>query len=103
MNGLVLELVSCWSSPILAFRRSRSMRTDRSRRLVEFTDGRVEELPMPTIAHHAILSFLNDLFKTYLKPRGGFVLFAGLRVRICEGKYREPDLAALRDRSHPRN
>ncbi len=29
--------------------------TDRSRRLVEFTNGRVEELPMPTIAHQAIL------------------------------------------------
>ena len=58
---------------------------------------------MPTIAHQAILSFLNDLFKTYLKPRGGFVLFAGLRVRIREGKYREPDLAVLRDRSDPRN
>ncbi len=77
--------------------------TDRSRRLVEFTDGRVEELPVPTTAHQAILSFLNDLFKAYLEPRGGFVLFAGLRVRIREGKYREPDLAALRDRSDPRN
>ena len=77
--------------------------TDRTRRLVEFTDGYVELLPMPTVEHQAILSFLNDLFNAYLKPRGGFVLFAGLRVRIRESKFREPDLAALRSRSDPRN
>ncbi len=77
--------------------------TDRTHRLIEFTDGHVEELPMPTVMHQAILSFLNDLFNAYLKPRGGFVLFAGLRVRIREGKFREPDLAALRHRSDPRN
>ena len=77
--------------------------TDRTRRLVEFTDGPVELLPMPTVEHQAILSFLNDLFNAYLKPRGGFVLFAGLRVRIRESKFREPDLAALRSRSDPRN
>ena len=77
--------------------------TDRTRRLVEFTDGYVELLPMPTVEHQAILSFLNDVFNAYLKPHGGFVLFAGLRVRIREGRFREPDLAALRSRSDPRN
>ena len=77
--------------------------TDRTRRLVEFTDGYVELLPVPTVAHQAILSLLNDLLSAYLKPRDGFVLFAGLRVRIREGKFREPDLAALRRRSDPRN
>ena len=77
--------------------------TDRTRRLVEFTDGYVELLPMPTVAHQAILSLLNELLNSYLKPHGGFVLFAGLRVRIREGKFREPDLAALRRRSDPRN
>ena len=77
--------------------------TDRTRRLVEFTDGYVELLPRPTVAHQAILSLLNDLLNAYLKPHGGFVLFAGLRVRIREGKFREPDLAALRRRSDPRN
>ena len=77
--------------------------TDRTRRLVEFTDGAVELLPMPTVEHQAILSFLYDVFNAYLKPLGGFVLFAGLRVRIREGKFREPDLAVLRSRSDPRN
>ena len=77
--------------------------TDRTRRLVEFTDGYVELLPMPSVEHQAILSFLNRLFDAHLAPLGGFVLFAGLRVRIREGKFREPDLAALRSRSDPRN
>ena len=77
--------------------------TDRTRRMVEFTDGRIEELPMPTATHQAIILFLLDVFNAYLRPRGGFVLFAGLRVRIGEGKFREPDVAALRDRSDPRN
>ena len=77
--------------------------TDRTRRLVEFTDGTVELLPMPTVEHQAILQFLNRLFDAHLAPLGGFVLFAGLRVRIRDGKFREPDLAALRSRSDPRN
>ena len=77
--------------------------TDRTRRLVEFADGYVELLPMPTVAHQAILSLLNDLLNAHLKARGGFVLFAGLRLRIREGKFREPDLAALCRRSDPRN
>ena len=77
--------------------------TDRTSRLVEFTDGYVELLPVPTVAHQAILSLLYDLLNAFLKARGGFVLFAGLRVRIREGKFREPDLAALRRRSDPRN
>ncbi|MCY4661322.1 MAG: Uma2 family endonuclease [Acidobacteria bacterium] len=77
--------------------------TDRTNRLAEFTDGYVELLPLPTVAHQAILQLLIRLLDAHLAPRGGFVLFAGLRVRIREGNFREPDLAALRRRSDPRN
>ena len=76
--------------------------TDRSRRLIEFTDGRVEELPMPTSTHQAILAFLHVLFRAYLRPRGGIVMFSALRMRIREGKFREPDILLLRDSSDPR-
>ena len=76
--------------------------TDHSRRLVEFTDGRVEELPMTTSTHQAILAFLHVLFRAYLRPRGGVVMFSVLRMRIREGKFREPDLLLLRDSSDPR-
>ena len=33
--------------------------TDHSRRLIEFTDGQIEELPLPTFTHQAILSLLE--------------------------------------------
>ena len=76
--------------------------TDQSNRLIEFTDGYVEELPAPTFTHQAVLAFLYDQFRPYLKPRGGVVMFAALRVRIRAGKFREPDLLLLRDRTDPR-
>ena len=76
--------------------------TDRCKRLVEFTDGRVEELPMPTFTHQAILALLYRLFHEHVEPRGGVVLFAALRMRIREGKFREPDLLLLCDRSDAR-
>ena len=76
--------------------------TDCSNRLIEFTDGRVEELSMPTDTHQVVLLYLYDLFRTWIKPRGGVVMVATLRMRIREGKFREPDLLMLRDRSDPR-
>ena len=76
--------------------------TDRCNRLIEFTDGHVQELPMPTFTHQAILAFLYRLFHAHLEPRGGVVLFAALRMRIRAGKFREPDLLLLRDRSDAR-
>lgn len=76
--------------------------TDRCRRLIEFTDGYVEDLPMPTSSHQAILAFLYRLFFGYLEPRGGIAMFAALRLRIREGKFREPDLLVLRDRNDER-
>ena len=76
--------------------------TDHGHRRIEFTDGRIEELPLPTFTHQAVLSFLHALFRAWLKPRGGVAVFSGLRMRIREGKFREPDLLLLRDRSDPR-
>ena len=76
--------------------------TDRTARLIEFTDGWLEELPMPTSAHQAVLLFLYDLFRTYLGSRGGVVMVAPLRMRVREGKFREPDVLLLRDRNDPR-
>ncbi len=100
LNALLCDVMppqGCWSEALYLWL------TDWTNRLIEFTDGTVELLPMPTVEHQAILSFLNRLFDAHLAPLGGFVLFAGLRVRIREGKFREPDLAVLRSRSDPRN
>jgi Uma2 family endonuclease len=69
--------------------------TDHTTRLVEFTDGFLELLPMPTDYHQAIVQLLLYAFDAFLKPRGGKVRIAPLRLRICKGKFREPDLLLL--------
>ena len=76
--------------------------TDRTRRLIEFTDGCIEELPVPTSTHQAILAFLYRALYAHLAPLGGAVMFSALRLRIREGKFREPDVLVLRDRADPR-
>lgn len=76
--------------------------TDRCNRLIELTDGHVQELPMPTFTHQAVLAFLYRLFHAYIESRGGVVMFSALRMRIREGKFREPDLLLLRDRADSR-
>ena len=69
--------------------------TDHRNRLIEFTDGFLEILPMPTDKHQSILQFLFLAFFHFLEPRGGKVHFAPLRLRIRSGKFREPDLMLL--------
>ena len=76
--------------------------TDRGNRRVELTDGRIEGLPIPTDAHQSVLLFLHALFRAWLRPRGGAMMVSGMRMRVREGKFREPDILLLRDRSDPR-
>ena len=92
----ILPRQGCWSDEAYLWL------TDHSRRRIEFTDGRIEELPVPTFTHQAVLLFLYHLFHDYLRPRG-VAMVSGLRMRIREGKFREPDLLMLRERSDPRN
>ena len=75
--------------------------TDHARQLLEFTDGRLEPLPMPTDRHQTISRFLL-LALAVVERRGGKVLYAPLRLRIREGKFREPDLLLLLDADDPR-
>jgi Uma2 family endonuclease len=76
--------------------------TDHRNRLIEFTDGVLEVLPRPTDKHQSILEFLYLAFHLFLKPRGGKVHFAPLRLRIRTGKFREPDLLLFLLASDPR-
>jgi Uma2 family endonuclease len=76
--------------------------TDQSNRLIEFTDRRLEVLPMPTKRHQAIVKYLLFVLSAFLDVRGGTVFFAPLRLQIREGKFREPDLMAARDANDPR-
>ena len=76
--------------------------TDHTNRLIEYTDGRLEPLPMPTDRHQAILAFLYEAFTAFVRPRGGTVRFSGLRLQIRPGKIREPDLLLVRSSKDPR-
>ncbi len=76
--------------------------TDHRNRLVEFTDGFLEILAMPTDKHQAILGFLYLAFLGFVGSRGGTVRFSPLRLRIRPGKFREPDLLLLLSAADPR-
>jgi len=76
--------------------------TDHRNRLIEFTDGYLEVLPMPTDKHQSILQLLFLAFHHFVNPRGGKVHFTPLRLRIRPGKFREPDLLLLLSASDPR-
>ena len=93
VNDLVEEVLpqGCWSDDDYLWL------TDHTRRLVEFTDGYLEILPMPSRGHQRMLAFLYSTFHAFLAPAGGEVLFAPLRLRVREGKFREPDLLLIRD------
>lgn len=76
--------------------------TDQSRRLVEYVDGTIEVLPMPTDRHQVISQTLFLILHAHIHPRGGIVLYAPLRLRIRDGKFREPDLVLVQRRDDPR-
>ena len=71
-------------------------------RLIEFTDGRLEILPIPTQRHQAISRFLFLAMLAALRDSGGDVFYAPLRLRIRAGKFREPDLLLVRRAGDPR-
>jgi Uma2 family endonuclease len=71
--------------------------TDHSRRLLEFADGYLEVLPMPTDRHQVISRFLLLAPFAFVHQFGGTVLYAPLRLQIRPGKFREPDLLLVRD------
>ncbi len=63
------------------------------RRGVEFANGVLEFLPVPTNSHQAIFEFLFEVLKAFVIARGlGKVRSGGIRVKLPGGLYREPDL-----------
>jgi len=65
-------------------------------RVVEFSEGTIEVLDMPTTTHQMIVAFLYGALLSYVSPgRLGRVLFAPLRVKLWEGKFREPDIVFM--------
>ena len=76
--------------------------TDHSRRLLEFDDGYIEVLPMPTDKHQAISQFIFLALLAFIQGIGGKVQYAPLRLQIRDGKHREPDILLVRDANDPR-
>lgn len=61
--------------------------------LIEFTNGHLEFLSMPTPRHQRIVVFLYRIVWAFITERQlGEVLVAPLRVRVSLEKFREPDL-----------
>lgn len=61
--------------------------------LVEFSNGYVEFLTMPTLSHQLLAYFLHRLLETFVTMHSlGIVVGAPYKVRLWEEKYREPDL-----------
>lgn len=76
--------------------------TDQTNRLIEFTHGFLELLPMPTERHQAMLDVLFLALRAFVAQLGGKVRFAPLRVQIDARTYREPDLVLVRDAADER-
>lgn len=68
----------------------------KTNRLVEFSHGYVEVLPMPTELHQLLLAFLYETFKRFVARHDlGKVLFAPLKVKLSDDTIREPDLVFM--------
>ena len=72
-------------------------------RLIEWADGWIEELPMPTVTHQRTSKRLLLLLDAWLEARGGVIYYSPLRLRVSETRFREPDLLAFLDATDTRN
>ena len=72
-------------------------------RLIEFTDGFLEVLPMPEEIHFFVQNFVFAAVEAFLKARGkGVACYAPFKVRVRAGAFREPDVCVLLDDGDPR-
>lgn len=79
--------------------------TDHTNRRIEFTDGRLEFLPMPTEIHEAMVQFLFLAIYQFVEPmKLGKVYSNGIRLRTGARKIRLPDVIFLhQDHFHARH
>lgn len=76
--------------------------SEKTSQLIEFTDGYIEVLPMPTEQHQTISGLFYIAFLRYFATGEGVVVYAPLRLRLQSRKFREPDLMLLRKADDPR-
>ncbi len=79
--------------------------TDHANRRIEYTEGRLEFLPMPTDIHETLVRFLFRALDRYVDQRKlGEVFSNGIRLRVAAQKYRLPDVIFLhRDHFYARH
>lgn len=64
--------------------------------LIEVSNGELEVLPMPSQQHQRIVFLLAKLLDAFISLYGlGELLIAPFRVKLWEGKFREPDVMFL--------
>ena len=64
--------------------------------LIEFSDGYLEFLPLPTQSHQLLLIALFEQLDNVVRTRQlGIVLFAPMRIQLWRGKFREPDIVYM--------
>ena len=72
-------------------------------RLIEFTDGFLEVLPMPEEIHAFVQRFIFAAVEAFLAARGkGVAHVPPFKVRIRPGAFREPDICVLLNEQDPR-
>jgi Uma2 family endonuclease len=65
-------------------------------RLVEFSHGHLEVLPMPTQSHQLLVIALFQLLRAFVAARKlGTALIAPMRMQLWPGKFREPDIMLM--------
>lgn len=73
-------------------------------RLVEFTDGVLEFLPMPKPSHARLSRYISDLLRALVTSKAsGDVFWAPFSIRISPTKLREPDIVYLRHERIPQD
>jgi len=74
--------------------------TDHTRRMAEFSNGRIEVLPMPTLEHQEIVLFLVNLLRMFIAPKKlGRAIMSPYRVRLADGEFREPDVVFVLEKN----
>jgi Uma2 family endonuclease len=74
-----------------------------SNKLIEFTNGFLEFLPMPTEIHLELQKFILAAVEAVLAKRGrGKANFAPFKMKVDHKRYREPDVLVLLDENDPR-
>jgi Uma2 family endonuclease len=79
--------------------------TDETNRRIEFADGRLEFLPMPTEVHESLVRFLFLALYGFVEiQKLGEVYCTGIRLRTGPRKFRLPNVIFLhKDRFHARH